>query len=276
LDGVLHRGDPAHPHDRDADPGPGSPDGVDAHGPHGRSAEPARSSPKGRSSGIGIEDQARQRVDQRETVGPVLFRHCRGGGDVGIVRSELDQYGSLRSPTHARDHLGQGLAIQGKGAPAQSGVVRAAEVQLEAVEALVLVQGLHQPQVLLTSMARQADQHPRKTNVVPEPGDLLRSDRHESGIGQPDGVDHGTRHLGHPGCRVSETWLDRHRLGHEPTQSLQVDHVLELQAETAGTRGEKDRILKIQAEDRLFQIHVGSGTPDVPPRVASASGSRNG
>ena len=81
--------------------------------------------------------------------------------------------------------------------------------------------------------------------------------RVEPGIGEPDRVEHAAPKLGHPRRAVARARGERHGLGDDAAEAIEVHDAGQLAPEAGGAGGEQEGILEVAAEDRPREVSGG-------------------
>jgi hypothetical protein len=154
----------------------------------------------------------------------------------------------VRDPSRPGDHRRERAQVRPELEPAGLHV-GAADVELEAVHRRSPVESLDDDGELLDGKPDDVHEDARARDGGGETRQVLATYRVEPRIGEADGVDHPSRELGDARCRIALSWLDAHRLGHEPAYGVELDDARQLVAVAGRAGGEHDRVLEGESGD---------------------------
>ena len=102
--------------------------------------------------------------------------------------------------------------------------------------------------VIVHRRTGDVDQHPCALEVCREPREVVVAHRLDAGVRETDGIEHAARELGHTWRGVPGSRLRGDRLGHDPTERVQIDDVAHLAAEAGSAGSEQDWVLERRVE----------------------------
>lgn len=220
---------------------------------------------------VRVKEEPRHSIGHSERIRARVGRAPRGAGKVRIVGSELREKRAIRPRPTASQDLTHRLRIEGEGWRAPLEIVGAGEIDLEADEAGLRVQPLDERQELFDRVPGDTHEDLRPTDVLFQPGQLVPNRARETGIGQAYRIKHPAGKLGDPGRRIPLTGLHRHRLGDEAPERLEVDDILELEAEAARPSGQEHRVLEVDSKGLGLEVHRWITSASRASRASSSS-----
>ena len=204
-----------------------------------------------------VDPHAQHRIDQADAVGTGLLARPGDRHDVRHVRTEfdIDRFGG--HGFHGTRHLGRRF---GRRAEAHAAVphVGTAYIDLDQTDLFLLVDPLAAIGIFLDRKTADVGDH-RLAEECLQPGKLFADHRIDTGILQPDGIDHPRRTLGDAGRGVAEACLARSSLEGKRPKDVDVVKILVLVAVTERTAGRHDWIIQPKAAQRHRRIEVFLG-----------------
>ena len=229
---------------------------------------------------IGAEEEPRQRVHRAHRVSPGISCNESDCGDVGKRRRQFCDEGKPGSRPARRDDAPNAGGICSELDATGTGI-GTGEIQLEGRDSWNTLQPADHLTVFLYGEPDHVDQNSSPGQAIRQPRQVLLPDSLDTGVGEAHRVEHAAGKLPDPRGRIPRPWFQRDRLGHQPTEAVEVEHSVELSTETGCTSGEKERILESPAQQLAGEVetpHYCTGTLDVPGaggrRVGSSVSSR--